>query len=92
MIIYPAIDMLGGKCVRLTQGDYDKSTVYGDRPADMAKKWESLGATFIHTVDLDGARAGKPVNIEAIKELRGSQRRGSCLFCQPQEEALQALP
>jgi len=69
MIIYPAIDMLGGKCVRLTQGDYDKSTVYGDRPADMAKKWESLGATFIHTVDLDGARAGKPVNTDAIKEI-----------------------
>ncbi len=69
MIIYPAIDMLGGKCVRLTQGDYDKSTVYGDRPADMAKRWQDAGATYIHTVDLDGARAGKPVNIEAIKEI-----------------------
>lgn len=66
MIIYPAIDILGGKCVRLTQGKYDSSTVYADNPCDMAKKWEKSGAKFLHTVDLDGARLGKPVNLKAI--------------------------
>lgn len=66
MTIYPAIDILGGKCVRLTQGRYDDSTVYGDVPSEMAKKWESLGAKWLHLVDLDGAKSGKPINIEAI--------------------------
>lgn len=69
MTIYPAIDMLGGKCVRLTQGRYDDSTVYGENPADVAKEWEQKGASWLHIVDLDGARAGEPVNIEAIKNI-----------------------
>ena len=56
MIIYPAIDLRGGKCVRLLQGDYDQTTVYSDSPVEMAKKWESCGAEFLHVVDLDGAR------------------------------------
>ena len=64
MTIYPAIDMLGGKCVRLKQGDYNESTVYNDSPADAAKKWASKGAQWIHLVDLDGAKAKEPVNIE----------------------------
>ncbi len=69
MTIYPAIDMLGGKCVRLTQGRYDDSTVYGENPADVAKEWEQKGASWLHIVDLDGARAGEPVNLEAIKNI-----------------------
>ncbi|MEW8969002.1 MAG: 1-(5-phosphoribosyl)-5-[(5-phosphoribosylamino)methylideneamino]imidazole-4-carboxamide isomerase [Mesobacillus sp.] len=71
--IYPAIDMRGGKCVRLLQGDYDKETVYGDSPFEMAKKFADEGAKWIHMVDLDGARDGKRVNdqfvIQAAKEL-----------------------
>ncbi|SDO46511.1 1-(5-phosphoribosyl)-5-[(5-phosphoribosylamino)methylideneamino]imidazole-4-carboxamide isomerase [Alkalicoccus daliensis] len=71
--IYPAIDMRGGKCVRLLQGDYDKETVYGDSPFEMAKAFAEKGASWIHMVDLDGAKAGKPVNqeyvIRAAKEL-----------------------
>ncbi|MGV2939859.1 1-(5-phosphoribosyl)-5-[(5-phosphoribosylamino)methylideneamino]imidazole-4-carboxamide isomerase [Mesobacillus sp. LC4] len=71
--IYPAIDMRGGKCVRLLQGDYDKETVYGDSPFEMAKKFADEGAKWIHMVDLDGARDGKRVNdqfvIQAVKEL-----------------------
>lgn len=71
--IYPAIDMRGGKCVRLLQGDYDKETVYGDSPFEMAKKFAAEGAKWIHMVDLDGARDGKRVNdqfvIQAAKEL-----------------------
>ena len=65
-IIYPAIDMRGGKCVRLLQGDYNKETVYGDSPLEMAKQWASMGAEFIHLVDLDAAKVGKPVNDEWV--------------------------
>ena len=72
MIIYPAIDMLGGKCVRLTQGDYEKSRVFGENPAEMAQKWQQGGAEYIHLVDLDGAKAGEPVNIQAITAVRES--------------------
>ncbi|KMJ58950.1 1-(5-phosphoribosyl)-5-[(5-phosphoribosylamino)methylideneamino] imidazole-4-carboxamide isomerase [Bacillus sp. LL01] len=60
--IYPAIDMRGGKCVRLMQGDYSKETVYGDSPFDMAATFVGQGAEWIHMVDLDGAKAGSPVN------------------------------
>lgn len=71
--IYPAIDMRGGKCVRLLQGDYDKETVYGDSPFEMAKKFAGEGAEWIHMVDLDGAKDGKRVNdefvIKAAREL-----------------------
>ena len=58
----PAIDIRGGRCVRLTYGDYDQETVYDDDPAAMAREWESQGATRLHVVDLDGAREGHPVN------------------------------
>ena len=71
--IYPAIDMRGGKCVRLLQGDYDKETVYGDSPFDMAQTFAADGAEWIHMVDLDGAKDGKRVNdrfvIEAAQQL-----------------------
>ncbi|HYK73166.1 MAG TPA: 1-(5-phosphoribosyl)-5-[(5-phosphoribosylamino)methylideneamino]imidazole-4-carboxamide isomerase [Pseudoneobacillus sp.] len=72
-IIYPAIDMRGGKCVRLLQGDYDKETIYGDSPFEMAKLFAKNGAEWIHMVDLDGAKDGKRVNdqfvIEAAQKL-----------------------
>ncbi|MEH7236617.1 1-(5-phosphoribosyl)-5-[(5-phosphoribosylamino)methylideneamino]imidazole-4-carboxamide isomerase [Bacillus sp. JJ1562] len=67
--IYPAIDMRGGKCVRLLQGDYNKETVYGDSPFDMAKAFADAGAEWIHMVDLDGAKAGKRVNDQYVLEV-----------------------
>ena len=69
MIIFPAIDLRGGKCVRLIQGDFDKETVYSDDPRATALKWQNLGAKFLHVVDLDGARAGSPQNLDAIKKI-----------------------
>ncbi|MBU9722237.1 MULTISPECIES: 1-(5-phosphoribosyl)-5-[(5-phosphoribosylamino)methylideneamino]imidazole-4-carboxamide isomerase [Bacillaceae] len=64
--IYPAIDIRGGKCVRLLQGDYEKETVYGDSPYDMALSFAENGADWIHMVDLDGAKEGAPVNGEVV--------------------------
>ena len=72
MQLYPAIDMKGGKCVRLTQGLFDNVKVYSDTPADMAKLWVSQGATFLHIVDLDGALAGHSVNEAAIRAIVNS--------------------
>jgi phosphoribosylformimino-5-aminoimidazole carboxamide ribotide isomerase len=66
MQILPAIDLRGGQCVRLRQGDYAQETVFGDDPLAMAKKWADAGAGRLHLVDLDGARAGKPVNHEIV--------------------------
>ncbi len=62
MQILPAIDIRGGKCVRLKQGDYAQETVFGDDPVEMAVRWTAEGAERLHLVDLDGARAGEPVN------------------------------
>lgn len=69
MRIYPAIDIKDGNCVRLLQGRFSDVTVYGDSPADMAKKWQDLGGEFIHVVDLDGALKGSGVNAKRIKEI-----------------------
>lgn len=69
MIIFPAIDILKGKCVRLIQGDYNQEKVYGDSPVAMAKKWEEKGAEYIHIVDLDGAKSGDSINKSVIKEI-----------------------
>lgn len=69
MIIYPAIDIKNGECVRLTQGRFQDITVYGKDPCEIAKKWESSGADFIHVVDLDGALDGKWTNGDAIKKI-----------------------
>ena len=69
MIIFPAIDLRGGKCVRLIQGDFDKETVYSDDPQATALKWQAAGAKFLHVVDLDGARKGSPQNLDAIKKI-----------------------
>jgi len=69
MIIYPAIDVKDGKCVRLVQGKFSDVTTYSDNPVEMALKFERLGAEYIHVVDLDGARLGKPQNIAVISEM-----------------------
>jgi phosphoribosylformimino-5-aminoimidazole carboxamide ribotide isomerase len=69
MQVIPAIDLRGGSCVRLRQGDYDQETIFGDDPAAMAAKWEAEGATRLHLVDLDGAKAGKPVNVDAVRAI-----------------------
>lgn len=69
MRIYPAIDIKDGNCVRLLQGRFSDVTVYGDSPAQMAKKWEALGGEFIHVVDLDGALKGAGINANAIEEI-----------------------
>jgi phosphoribosylformimino-5-aminoimidazole carboxamide ribotide isomerase len=72
MQIIPAIDLRGGKCVRLRQGDYAQETVFSDKPAEMARRWERDGAGRLHLVDLDGAKAGRPVNVEAVREIVGA--------------------
>ena len=69
MQIWPAIDLLGGKCVRLEQGDYQRSTVYSDDPVAVAKSFEDQGARHLHLVDLDGARDGKPTNYDAVQAI-----------------------
>lgn len=69
MKIIPAIDIQNGKCVRLKQGDFSKETIFHENPLVMAKKWVDEGAKRLHIVDLDGARLGKPVNIEIISEI-----------------------
>ena len=66
--IYPAIDLRGGKCVRLFQGDYAQETIYGDSPVDMAKKFAEAGAEWIHMVDLDGAKDGVRINDKVVIE------------------------
>ena len=69
MLIISAIDIRGGKCVRLFQGDYSQETVYGENPVEQAIRWEKEGAHIIHLVDLDGAKAGHPVNTEVIRSI-----------------------
>lgn len=67
--IIPAIDIINGHCVRLSQGDYQRITDYSESPAAMAEKFEALGFKRLHVVDLDGARSGKVINIKALKEI-----------------------
>lgn len=69
MQIWPAVDLRGGKCVRLRQGDYARETIYGTRPAEMARRWVDEGADRLHLVDLDGARGGHLVNGPAIASI-----------------------
>lgn len=69
MIIFPAIDIRNGKCVRLTEGRFDQETIFADRPVDMAVRWVSEGAEYLHLVDLDGALAGSPVNMAVIRDI-----------------------
>jgi phosphoribosylformimino-5-aminoimidazole carboxamide ribotide isomerase len=69
MILYPAIDLKDGKCVRLVQGDMDQATVFSDSPADQAQAFEQAGFQWLHAVDLNGAFAGRPVNAQAVKSI-----------------------
>ncbi|OUL27589.1 1-(5-phosphoribosyl)-5-[(5-phosphoribosylamino)methylideneamino]imidazole-4-carboxamide isomerase [Nostoc sp. 106C] len=69
MDVIPAIDLLEGRCVRLYQGDYERSQVFSENPADVAKQWVDQGAARLHVVDLDGAKAGKVVNLGAIEAI-----------------------
>jgi len=69
MIIIPAVDIKGGKCVRLLQGRMDAETVFGEDPVAMARKWESAGASLIHVVDLDGAIQKSPQNLASIRKI-----------------------
>ena len=70
--VIPAIDVQGGRCVRLVQGDFDRATVYGDDPPGMARRWEAAGAGRIHVVDLDGAKAGGPRQLDVVREIAGA--------------------
>ena len=69
MEILPAIDLRNGKCVRLRQGDYAQETIFGDDPVEMAQRWANDGTAWLHLVDLDGAKAGKPVNHEVVRRI-----------------------
>ena len=69
MTIFPAIDLRGGKCVRLFKGDFDRETVFSDQPAEVAQQWQAQGAQFLHLVDLDGARAGHSENLATVREI-----------------------
>ncbi|MDP9370638.1 MAG: 1-(5-phosphoribosyl)-5-[(5-phosphoribosylamino)methylideneamino]imidazole-4-carboxamide isomerase [Chloroflexota bacterium] len=70
MIIYPAIDIRAGRCVRLVEGDFDRETAFDTDPADAARRWAGAGARWIHVVDLDGAVVGEPVNTDALLRIR----------------------
>jgi len=72
MILYPAIDIRGGRCVRLIEGDFDRETAYDSDPSSAARRWVEAGAEWLHVVDLDGAVAGIPVNREAVAQIRAS--------------------
>ena len=72
MILYPAIDLKDGKCVRLLRGNMNKSTIFHDKPHIKAKEFEKEGCKWLHVVDLDGAFAGKSINSNAIDEIIGS--------------------
>ncbi len=69
MEVIPAIDLLEGRCVRLYQGDYARSQVFNDDPVAVARQWVEAGATRLHLVDLDGAKAGHPVNLDVIRSI-----------------------
>src|SRR6266516_2267209 len=69
MEVIPAIDLRGGRCVRLLQGDYDRETVFAEDPVAMALHWEELGAQRLHVVDLEGARTGRPAEAETVERI-----------------------
>ena len=69
MEIFPAIDLLEGRCVRLYQGDYEQSQVFSEDPVEVAKSWVEQGANWLHLVDLDGAKTGEPVNLDPISRI-----------------------
>lgn len=69
MKLIPAIDIQGGKCVRLRRGDFEDTTVFGDDPVAMAERWVADGADYLHVVDLDGAQTGRPLNLALVKAI-----------------------
>ena len=69
MIVLPAIDLRGGRCVRLVEGDFARETVFGDDPVAMAARWEAEGGRWLHLVDLDGAREGRPVQLDCVRRI-----------------------
>jgi phosphoribosylformimino-5-aminoimidazole carboxamide ribotide isomerase len=69
VILYPAIDIRDGHAVRLLRGDYEQETVYDADPAEAARRWAAEGARYLHVVDLDGARSGRPLNLEAVERI-----------------------
>jgi len=69
LILFPAIDIRNGNCVRLIQGNYDEETIYSDSPTEMALEWERKGAEYLHLIDLDGAKTGNSLNKQAIKNI-----------------------
>ena len=75
MILYPAIDLKDGRCVRLVRGDMAQATVFNDRPADQARRFAEAGAAWLHVVDLNGAFAGRPVNAAAVEEILAAAGR-----------------
>jgi phosphoribosylformimino-5-aminoimidazole carboxamide ribotide isomerase len=72
MILYPAIDIRGGRCVRLIEGDFNRETAYDSDPSLAARRWEQAGAEWLHVVDLDGAVAGRPTNGKAVAQIRAA--------------------
>ena len=72
MIVYPAIDIIDGKCVRLSRGDYSNKTIYSDNLESVVSSWFNKGNKFLHIVDLDGAKAGSPTNIDIVLKIRKS--------------------
>ena len=78
MLVVPAIDLKGGKCVRLLRGDMSAETVYGDDPVAIGQRWVDQGAQYLHVVDLDGAVSGQPVNGAAIAALCPWQELVTC--------------
>ncbi len=68
MEVIPAIDLRGGRVVRLYQGDFDRETLYSTDPTEVALRWQEAGASRIHVVDLDGAKTGRPVNLDIIND------------------------
>ncbi|MFC3040179.1 1-(5-phosphoribosyl)-5-[(5-phosphoribosylamino)methylideneamino]imidazole-4-carboxamide isomerase [Virgibacillus xinjiangensis] len=74
MILFPAVDIKNGKCVRLTQGDYNKEKIYSDSPSETALKWQEKGAESLHIVDLDGAKTGESTNKASIKQIAKKTR------------------
>ena len=78
MILFPAIDIVGGKAVRLYKGDYDQMTVYSDNPAEIALDFKACGATHIHIVDLEGARDGGTPNLDTVLDIK----KQSGLYCE----------
>lgn len=94
--IIPAIDIIGGRCVRLTQGDYAKEKVYSDNPVEMAKSFERAGATRLHLVDLEGAKAACPKNLDVLRNIIRNITNATCLKVEfgggvKSEESLKAV-